>query len=133
MRRAPKGILPVLAVDRRSPTPLYRQLYQEYREAIVEHRLAAGQRLPSTRSLAEELGISRIPVLNAFEQLLAEGYFESRVGSGTFVAGSLPDSVPKPDRRAAPGRPAPAPRRAVVSRGASLLVGLKPGPWFLRA
>ena len=82
VRRAPVGILPVIGVDRRSPRPLYRQLYDGYREAILEGRLRGGQRLPSTRSLAGELAISRIPVLNAFEQLLAEGYFETRVGAG---------------------------------------------------
>lgn len=89
MKRAPSGVLPLIAVDRRSSVPLYRQVYEGYREAIVDRRLKAGQRLPSTRSLAAELGISRIPILGAFEQLLAEGYFESRVGAGTFVARSL--------------------------------------------
>src|SRR4030095_14259262 len=96
VKRAPAGILPVITIDRASPKPLYRQLYDGYREAILERRLSGGQRLPSTRSLAAELGISRIPVLNAFEQLLAEGYFESRVGAGTFVAASLPDSLSRP-------------------------------------
>src|SRR5262249_37771435 len=90
MSAAPPGILPVIAVDRGSTKPLYRQLYEGYRDAIVERRLRPGQRLPSTRSLAIELQISRIPVLNAFEQLLAEGYFESRTGSGTFVASAMP-------------------------------------------
>src|SRR5688572_15905045 len=91
----PPGIHPVVAIDRASPRPLYRQLCEGYREAIVERRLRPGQRLPSTRALARELEISRLPVLNAFEQLLAEGYFESRVGAGTYVASSLPDDLPK--------------------------------------
>jgi GntR family transcriptional regulator/MocR family aminotransferase len=93
MKRAPSGILPVIAAERKSAKPLYRQLYEGYREAIVERRLRAGQRLPSTRSLASELGISRIPVLTAFAQLLAEGYLESQVGAGTFVARSVPEEV----------------------------------------
>ena len=59
----PPGILPVVAIDRTSDKPLYKQLYEGYRDAIVERRLSAGQRLPSTRSLAAELRISRIPVL----------------------------------------------------------------------
>jgi DNA-binding transcriptional regulator YhcF (GntR family) len=80
------------AVDRTSPTPLYRQIYQAFRDAITDRRLRAGARLPSTRSLAEEIGVSRLPVVEAFEQLLAEGYFEARVGVGTFVA----DVVPAP-------------------------------------
>ena len=101
---SPPGILPVIPLDRKSDKPLYKQLYEGYHNAIVEHRLRSGQRLPSTRSLAVELQISRIPVLNAFEQLLAEGYFESRVGSGTFVASSLPDAISRPARQAAPAR-----------------------------
>jgi GntR family transcriptional regulator/MocR family aminotransferase len=90
MERSLAGIWPVLAVDRASPKPLFRQLYEAYREAIVERRLRPGQRLPSTRGLASELGLSRMPVLLAFEQLLAEGYCESRAGSGTYVARALP-------------------------------------------
>ena len=111
---APPGIVPVLAVDRASAKPLYRQIYDGYREAIVERRLRPGQRLPSTRSLAAELQVSRLPVLTAFEQLLAEGYFEARVGAGTFVASSLPDE-PLPAVRGtepspvAPRRPEPEP------------------------
>jgi GntR family transcriptional regulator / MocR family aminotransferase len=130
VKRAPAGILPVITIDRASPKPLYRQLYDGYREAILERRLSGGQRLPSTRSLAAELGISRIPVLNAFEQLLAEGYFESRVGAGTFVAASLPDSLSRPVGRAAPGRRPASPRSRLVSHRARMLLRDQPGPWF---
>jgi len=132
MRRAPVGILPVIDVDRGSATPLYRQLYDGYRQAILERRLRAGQRLPSTRSLAAELRVSRIPVLNAFEQLLAEGYFESRVGSGTFVAQSLPDALVRPRARAAADADAPgdSSRARVVGRRAAELVRDAPGRWF---
>ncbi|MGH9337319.1 MAG: PLP-dependent aminotransferase family protein, partial [Vicinamibacteria bacterium] len=97
---------------------------------IVERRLRGGQRLPSTRSLAAELGISRIPVLNAFEQLLAEGYFESQVGAGTFVAKSLPDELGTPGDPAAGRRPAVRPGRRVVSRVPAVLVRSKPEPWL---
>ena len=97
MRKTPPGILPVIAVDRSAAQPLHRQIYQGYRDAIVERRLRPGQRLPSTRSLARELSLSRVPVVSAFEQLLAEGYIESAVGSGTFVARTLPDAEPPPE------------------------------------
>src|SRR5262245_9158669 len=130
MRAVPPGILPVIAIDRDSGKPLYRQLYEGYRDAIAERRLRGGQRLPSTRSLAAELRISRIPVLNAFEQLLAEGYFESRVGSGTFVARSLPGGLLEHARRsplrAAPTRRAPRP----IARAAAKLLDEEPGRWF---
>jgi GntR family transcriptional regulator/MocR family aminotransferase len=94
MKRAPSGIFPVATVDRRLQRPLYRQIYDGYRKAILDGSLRAGQRLPSTRALAGELGISRIPVLSAYAQLLAEGYFQSRVGSGTVVCPSLPQRAP---------------------------------------
>ncbi len=74
-------------------TPLYRQVYDAYRAAILSGRLRPGQRLPSTRALAAALGFSRLPALNAFEQLLHEGYIEGRVGAGTFVASALPDDL----------------------------------------
>ena len=81
----------MIAVDGKGPKPLYRQIYDGFRMAIVEGGLRPGQRIPSTRVLAAELGVSRFPVLNAYDQLLAEGYFESRVGAGTVVCSSLPD------------------------------------------
>jgi len=76
-----------------SGAPLYRQLYDGVRGAILSGLLPAGTRLPSTRTLAAELGVSRTTVVTAFEQLLAEGYLDGRVGSGTFVAKSLPEEL----------------------------------------
>lgn len=81
---------PLIPIDRSDRTPLHRQIYHGLRTAIVDRLLRPGQRLPSTRGLAAELGVSRNPVLNAFEQLLAEGYSETRLGRGTFVAEALP-------------------------------------------
>jgi len=80
-----------VAVDRKAAKPMHRQIYDGYREAIIRGNLRSGQQIPSTRTLCAELGISRIPVLDAYAQLLAEGYFESRPGAGTFVSSSLPD------------------------------------------
>ena len=123
---------PAVGVDRNSRVPLYRQLYEGYRDAIVERRLGPGQRIPSTRSLAVELRISRIAVLNAFEQLLAEGYFEARSGSGTFVAGSLPDELLRPRRTPSP-RPARPPSPRVIAARAEALLPDEPGPWHRRS
>jgi GntR family transcriptional regulator / MocR family aminotransferase len=76
-----------------SNAPLYQALYSHMRAAILSGELTAGMKLPSTRALAEELNISRNTVLNAYRQLLAEGYLEGREGSGTFVAHVLPDQL----------------------------------------
>jgi GntR family transcriptional regulator/MocR family aminotransferase len=89
-RSSRDSIIPFAAIEA-GARPLYAQIYDGYRAAILEGRLRAGQRIPSTRALARELGISRLPVLTAFEQLLHEGYLEGRTGSGTFVASSIHD------------------------------------------
>ncbi len=82
-----------IALDRSSSTALYRQLYDQIREAILSGRLSPGTRLPSTRELANELDLARNTVLNAFEQLYAESYLERRVGDGTYVSAQLPDDL----------------------------------------
>ena len=92
MKKKPYGAaVPMIAVDRDSEKPLHRQVYDSFRAMILERRLQPGQRVPSSRALAGDLGISRIPVLGAYSQLLAEGYLESRSGAGTFVTSSLSD------------------------------------------
>ncbi len=86
----------LLPIDRSSAIPIHRQIYEGVRRAILGGRVRAGQRIPSSRALAVELGVSRLPVLTAFDQLLHEGYLEGRVGSGTFVSASLPDDLLRP-------------------------------------
>ena len=73
--------------------PLYQQVYRAIREAILSGRLRAGDRLPVSRILARDLAVSRNIVLIAYEQLIAEGYAVGRVGSGTYVAAVVPDSM----------------------------------------
>jgi GntR family transcriptional regulator/MocR family aminotransferase len=102
--RSKAAFSPAISFDPMSPLPLYRQLYNWLREAILNGRLAAGTRLPSTRSLASELAVSRNTVLIAFEQLLAEGYLEGRVGAGTYVTRRLPDEMLQADRGKSPVR-----------------------------
>lgn len=84
-------VLGSLSFDRDAPSPLHRQLYNQLRDIILTGGLPAGTRLPASRTLAAETGLSRNTVVEAFEQLMAEGYVESRVGSGTRVAAVLPD------------------------------------------
>jgi len=73
--------------------PLYKALYIHMRAAILSGELQGGMKLPSTRAMAEELNVSRNTVLNAYRQLLAEGYLEGREGSGTFVARISPEQL----------------------------------------
>ncbi len=71
---------------RKSKFSLTRQLYDQLRNLILNSELKAGQKLPSSRNLSVELKISRIIVVKVFEQLLAEGYLETKKGAGTYVA-----------------------------------------------
>ena len=108
-----------ISLEAAAGRPLYRQVYDWLQRAIVEGRLQPGQRVPSTRRLAAELGVSRVPILTAFEQLHAEGYLESTVGAGTRVAASMPEQRlrPLPGRRTSG---APGPRRISRIAAASL-------------
>jgi GntR family transcriptional regulator/MocR family aminotransferase len=81
----------VIAFDGGPERSRFRWLYDQLRSAMLEGRLAAGSRVPSTRALAQTYGVARGTVVDVFEQLAAEGYVEARRGSGTFVATSLPD------------------------------------------
>src|SRR5690606_14809913 len=65
--------------------PAWRRVCEALRRAVVSGVLPAGGRLPSTRGLAAFYGVSRNTILQAYEQLVAEGYFEGRPGSGTYV------------------------------------------------
>lgn len=82
-----------IALDTNSSLPLHQQLYQELRQAILNGRLSPGVRIPSTRSLAKSLGVSRTTVTQSYEQLLSEGYLTTFLGSGTFVCAQLPDDL----------------------------------------
>jgi len=95
--------------------PIYKQIYENLRVAILEGRLKAGERLPSTRELAQNLGVSRNTALLAYDQLAAEGYISGNIGSGSFVTAILPESVP----------------RGLASR--DILEGKKAGSWRLSA
>jgi GntR family transcriptional regulator/MocR family aminotransferase len=100
MMHQPPLLFPFIEFHRISRIPFYKQIYEGYRSAILSGRFHPGQRLPSTRGLATELGISRLPVISAFEQLLHEGYVEGKVGSGTFVSESIPDELSIPEHSA---------------------------------
>jgi GntR family transcriptional regulator/MocR family aminotransferase len=81
------------AVDRASKVPLQRQVYLGIRRLILAGRLKPGTRLPSTRLLANELSLARTTVLDAFGQLIFEGYLQGKIGSGTRVSSHIPHDV----------------------------------------
>ena len=97
----------LLQLDRGRGQPLRSQLEAGLRDAIRSGRLQGGERLPSSRELARELGVSRGLVQECYDQLLAEGYLTSRVGSATRVAAGAPSRLP----------PAPPPGRRSRRRG----------------
>jgi GntR family transcriptional regulator / MocR family aminotransferase len=82
---------PFISLDEKSDAPLYRQIYDTIRRSILSGGLSSGRQLPASRLLAKQLGVSRMTVVNAYEQLLAEGYLEGRSGAGTFVSAHLPE------------------------------------------
>jgi len=90
------GVFSSFALNPDSLHPAYRQLYHELRRAMLSGRISPNTRLPATRVLAEELGVSRNTITSAFDLLVEEGYLVSRVGAGTFVAENLPEDYQLP-------------------------------------
>src|SRR5579864_2187830 len=128
MKRVANGFAPIIAVDRRAAKPLHRQIYDAYRTTIAGRNLRPGEKVPSSRDLALQLGISRLPVLSAYGQLLAEGYLESRSGSGTFVSNSMVDQLTACASNGTQAKLRSGPRP--VSRRSALLPRFKFAPWF---
>jgi GntR family transcriptional regulator / MocR family aminotransferase len=85
--------LPLNLHEPRPGVPLYRWLYEELRSAILAGHLRPGSRLPATRELAAQYGLSRPTIVTAFDQLRSEGYVEGKIGSGTYVSQTLPEEL----------------------------------------
>ena len=115
----------LLLLDRGSGQPLRTQLEAGLREAIRSGRLQGGERLPSSRELARELGVSRGLVQECYGQLLSEGYLTSQTGSATRVAPGAYPAAPEPVRR-----PEPPPRLIADFRsGVPDLASFPRGDW----
>jgi GntR family transcriptional regulator / MocR family aminotransferase len=95
----------LVALRRDAHEPIHRQLEHELRTAVRSGRLSAGSVLPSTRALADQLGLSRGVVVEAYEQLVAEGYLTARPGGATRVSATVTEARPSPAVRAAPTPP----------------------------
>lgn len=105
--------VPKIRLDRSAAAPLTEQLVAQLRCAVLAGELVPGDRLPSTRRLAEALGVSRTVVVGAYEQLLGEAFLDSAPGSGTRVSAELPGWIAReePQRaHAVDGRPRPRSR-----------------------
>ncbi len=110
--RSLKGALLDDLVVREDGLPLYQHVYRRIRDAIIAGRLTAGDRLPSTRTLAADADVSRKTAEEAYAQLEAEGYLERRLGSGSFIA-----DVPNLARRMRVAGAKPSGRRTLSQRG----------------
>ena len=126
----------MVRLDRAATEPLHQQLYRQIRDELGSGNFHAGSaRLPSSRALAVDLGVSRLTVNLAFAKLHAEGYLQSKIGSGTFVAHPLPEAflrveqpervpeIERPPRISERARNIPDPRS-----GKQLDVGIAGGP-----
>lgn len=96
MKQAAGALLSSIELDRSLPKNISVQLYMALRDIILSGGLRAGERLPATRTLAKETGVSRTTVIDAIDRLVAEGMLVSRVGAGTFVSGTLEHQNPAP-------------------------------------
>lgn len=81
-------------LDGRRKSPLFQQLYDSIRTAILDGSLSSNSRIPSSRDLVNQLGVSRTTVVSAIDRLIAEGYLQTIVGSGTFVSSDIPNDCP---------------------------------------
>jgi GntR family transcriptional regulator/MocR family aminotransferase len=82
-----------ITLDYETNVPLHHQLYEQMRGLILSGKLTAGKRLPSTRLLADSLGLARATVAEGYDRLSSEGYIHTVAKSGTFVSEALPESL----------------------------------------
>lgn len=88
-KTAPDIQLPFIVYSRKDKKPVYQQVFESFKTAILNGSLKAGDRLPASRQLASGLGVSRNVLILAFEQLQIEGYIVSQTGKGSFVADNI--------------------------------------------
>ncbi len=94
-KRKSGALLTRIVIDRDSRSPLFRQIEDQLRGMILAGSLSGGTRLPASRALATDLGVSRQTVMQVLESLAAEGFLDMRHGSGTFVAATFPQHLPQ--------------------------------------
>ena len=124
-------------MDARKKSPLFHQLYESVRSAILEGQLPRGSRVPSSRDLVDQLGVSRTTVVSALNRLIAEGYLLTIHGSGTYVASEIPvDSPfvsPAPVARKSVSQPPIHPAKSYLSKTGNQLAAVHQLPGYLGA
>ncbi len=118
VKRAGGSLLLSIRIDPSHRHPVSTQLYMALREIILSGGFAPGERLPATRTLANDLGLSRTTVVEAFSRLTAEGLIDSQTGSGTFVSAVLGADRPMPSKAPASAAEMAAPKLSAVMEGA---------------
>lgn len=117
------GVLLGLSLKKDDGKSYLSQLYRQLRDLILSGQLPPGERFPSSRVLADEIGVSRNTVMTVYEQLQAEGYVTSMIGSGTRVAAELPDGLLNATPDATVGDEIVAPMTSDRSRLVSEIAG----------
>src|SRR5690349_7075253 len=98
VKRAGRSVLLSIRIDPDAPQPVSPPLCMALREMILTGGFAPGDRLPASRTLARDLGLSRTTIIEVFNRLTAEGLIDSQIGSGTFVSAVLAANRPRPPR-----------------------------------
>lgn len=119
MKQASGALLSAIKLDRNSRRSISVQLYMALRDIILSGGLRTGDRLPATRTLAREAGVSRTTVIDAIDRLAAEGMVVSRVGAGTFVSETLEHQRTPAELHASQPRRDIAPRLSAIVAGES--------------
>lgn len=114
VKRAGGSLLQSIQIDHSAHQPVSTQLCMALREMILTGGFAAGDRLPASRTLAHDLGLSRTTVVEVFSRLTAEGLIESQTGSGTYVSAVLAAERPMPSKNAAPAAASALPQLSTV-------------------
>ena len=126
------ALLSSLRIDRGADRKISIQLYMGLKEILLSGGVAPGDRLPASRTLAKEIGVSRTTVIDALERLTADGLLEARVGDGTYVSRALAGRrVVRPAAPPTAAPPAPPATRASVTSTANDARSLPSPPWLL--
>ncbi|MDH5540981.1 MAG: GntR family transcriptional regulator, partial [Rhizobacter sp.] len=141
VKRAGGALLLSIRIDHQSPRSISGQLHGALRDLILAGGFAVGERLPASRTLARELGLSRTTVIEAFDRLTAEGLIESRVGAGAFVSPALERHRPRPaapgaapcSKPSAAGATAPPTLSSVMTQAVRRFAPRPRLPWVARA